>query len=221
VATVWRFTVGGTDSTGGQEWNSTMHYLTDVPLGQGEPNATKVLEEIVAHFGSTTTGMERWLATVPSTVKLTFARVYEELPATSTEVAEAAELTFAYAGAVAVLDPNLPFAMCVWIKFGSGLASRSSRGGTHLSPTLDQNHLTTAGIWDTSLSWWSANVALANYMKEKISDVFGDPSETGDINPVIYSRTRRNNSLTPYTFPITSAACSSVPRWIRRRDVGR
>jgi hypothetical protein len=223
VATVWRFTVGGTSGDGSQEWNSTMHYQTDTGTLEGEPGANDVLDTIRHHYGSggAGDGMERWLAIVPATVKLTFVRVYEELAPGSTAIAGGAETTSNFSGNVAVIDAGLPFALCPWVKFTTGIASRSSRGGSHLAPTIDQNHFGANGLFDTTLSYWSAIVDLANHMKESLSIGGSGPFEGSALNPVIYSRTRRERELSPYTFRITGASPSQVPRFLRRRDVGR
>jgi hypothetical protein len=81
--------------------------------------------------------------------------------------------------------------------------------------------LTAAGLWDTTLSWWAAIVSLAGYMDDTLTDdiILGGTGHS--LKPVIYSRTRRNLTLSPYTFHITGATPSPVPRWLRRRDVGR
>jgi len=223
MSRVWRFTVFGTDSSGQQEWNSTMHYQTDLHGNFDEPDADTVLTKLRNHYGAggNGDGMERWLATIPAPVKLTGVRVYEELAPGSTDLPHAAVFPLALVGQSADIDPNLPFALCPFIKFGTALASRSTRGGTHLAPALDQNKLGTNGLFDTTLSWWSAIISLAGYMKDDLQGVFGDVVAGGDLHPVIYSRTRRQRGLSPYTFRLTTAVPSATPRWLRRRDVGR
>lgn len=223
MANIWRWTVAGTDASGLQEWNSTMHWQTDGSIGSDEPTAQEIHDNLLMFFstGGTGSGMERWLATVQDGVKLTRTSTYQELAATDTSVPEAYSANHTFNGAVSVIDPATPFALCPFIKFTTGFASRSSRGGTHLSPSLDQNHLTSAGLFDTTLSWWSAVISLAAYMKTQLNMSSWSPAFPDHLNPIIYSRTRRNLTLTPYTFQLTGATPSATPRWLRRRDVGR
>src|SRR5689334_19118304 len=119
MAKVWRWTVGGTDASGAQDWNSTMHYQTDLDVGTDEPSAEALLAEIIEHYGAggDGEGMERWRVTIPPSVKLTFARVYEELDPASTDLPGSAEHAFALAGEAATGTDIEPFALCPWIKF--------------------------------------------------------------------------------------------------------
>jgi hypothetical protein len=222
MANIWRFTLAGTDDSGNQEWNSTMHYQTDGVTGAGEPPASEVLAEIIEHYGTGGggVGMERWTVTVYPSVKLTSAAVYQELDPTSTDIPEAARRELALSGQAATGDELEPFALCPWIKFGTGLASRSARGGTHGAPVIATYALDDGGLFDTGTAWWSALDDLAGYMLDRLASPF-DGFLGVDLQPVIYSRTRRARGQTPFTFDLSSAAPSRVPRFLRRRDVGR
>lgn len=224
MANIWRWTVEGTDAAGQQLWQSTMHYQTDMDAASTEPDAATVLAKLVNHYGSggNGNGMERWLVTIPPPVKLTHARVYQELAPGSTSVPGTADMAFTLSGQAASGTYLEPFALCPWIAFKTGLASRSSRGGTHLAPSVASYSLAAGGLYDTTTAWWSAIVALAGYQKDVLQAVFnGTIFGAGDLKPVIYSRTRRGRNQTPFTFQITSAIPSSKPRFVRRRDIGR
>lgn len=223
MANIWRFTIGGTDSSGQQEWNSTMHYQTALATGADEPSASDVLDQIIEHYGAGAagTGMERWRATFAPPVKLRFARVYQELDPTSTDLPETADHAFLLDGSAATGTYLEPFAICPWVKFTTGIGSRSARGGTHLAPAIPSYVLTSGGLFDTTTSWWSACVSLAGYQLDVLDAVFPSTFGAGDLKPVIYSRTRRGRGETPFTFALTGATPSPVPRFLRRRDVGR
>jgi hypothetical protein len=210
MPTIFRWTVAGTDASGQQEWNSTMHYLADASDPQD------VHDALLTYYstGGTGSGMERWLATVDSTVKLTRTSVYEEVDPTSTDLPTSFSADHSFSGSVTNIDPATPFALCPFVKFKTAFASRSSRGGTHLSPSLDQNHLTASGLFDTTLSWWAAVVALSGYMLGHVTVGAGSV-------PIIYSRTRRIAGDEDFFFELTSAVPQTTPRWLRRRDVGR
>jgi hypothetical protein len=223
MAKIWRWTVGGTDASGQQLWMSTMHYQTDGSPGASEPDAEAVLNNLCNHYGTGGGGfgMERWLVVIPPSVKLTFARTYEELAPASADIPGAAVRDFTLSGAAAVGENIEPFALCPWMKFTTGLASRSSRGGTHLAPALASFTLDDGGLFDTATAWWSAVDDLGGFMIDRLNDPFGGDFTAVDLQPVIYSRTRRARGETPFTFDITNYTPSPVPRFLRRRDVGR
>lgn len=199
-----------------------MHYQTDGEIGAGEPSAGDVLTELIEHYGAggDGEGMERWRVAIYPSVKLTFAAVYQELDPTSTDIPGAARRELALDGEAANGTELEPFAICPWIKFGTGLASRSARGGTHGAPAIATYTLDDGGLFDHGTAWFSALVALAGYMKDRLDSPF-DGFVGVDLQPVIYSRTRRARGQDPFTFDLTSATPSVVPRFLRRRDVGR
>jgi hypothetical protein len=54
----------------------------------------------------------------------------------------------------------------------------------------------------------------------KFADDMEDTFQTtGDVNWVVYSRTRRARAQSPYVFGVTSVAVQQRPRWLRRRMV--
>jgi hypothetical protein len=72
-----------------------------------------------------------------------------------------------------------------------------------------------SGTWDfTSGGFSSLNTLTAKIL---------DPFDTGgtfpaDMNPVVYSRTRRARGFDPFTFKLTNVVPSDEPRWLRRRS---
>jgi hypothetical protein len=114
---------------------------------------------------------------------------------------------------------RLPIEVCMWVKCTTDTASRSSRGGFHLPPMLNPVFLDGAGLWDAT----SITTAPFSTMTAKVDDVLNNvfPEElgNGDLNPIIYSETRRRRGQSPYTFQITGATIRQHAAWLRRRGI--
>lgn len=215
MSKVWRFTLKSVDTTSGKEGLTHVHYQTDVPVGEGEPSADTVLDEILQHYSSSGHNMSVWQGIMRNSTKLTEARVYEEVAPGSGDLPGVSVESLNVVGTRGTISgDHLPNEMCLWLGFKSDVAGRSARGGTHVPSIIDASELNSTGLWDTGYVNAVAMIALADAIKDDLQDVF---SATGDILPVIYSRTRRGRGLTPFTFDLKTVTRSDRPRWVRRR----
>jgi len=214
VSRVWRFEVGGTVTASGVSFLSHVHYQTDVPVGEGEPSGDTVLDAIIEHYSSSGHNMSQWIALMGSNAKLLYARVREELAPGDDDPPLVAEETLNLQGALTPTADLPPTPMCAWLKFTTGQAGRSFRGGTHTPPIPTVTPLTVDGTIDVSTgTWGDAIEVLAASILDKLENVF---SATGDINPGVYSRTRRGRGQSFFT-ELDAVTPSNVARWLRRR----
>lgn len=217
MSKVWRSELESTDLQSGLKSITTQHWQTDLAALDNELSASAMLDEIQNHFGSTSTNMSLFTACMHSALQLTKLTVREEVAPGSGDVPEVADKTLGLTGTNgAITGDQLPIEACMWVRFRTGTASRSSRGGTHLPPHRNPNALTAAGLWDTAVIAANPFLALINKMIAQMTDTFGT-SGLSDINPVIYSRTRRARGLSPYTFRLTESQIRPRVAWVRRR----
>jgi hypothetical protein len=214
MAKVWRFIVTGTDSDSGQECVHNLHYQTDVPIAGTEPSADTVLDELEQHFSTSGTNFLKWANCATTLHTFTNLAVREEIETGSGDVPGAAAKDISIAGVRTAGSNFLPSAVCPWIRLKTASAIRSARGGVHLPPSLNEAVLEAHGVYSTSSSYWTNIVALGASIIDVLDDVF---STTGDIKPVIYSKTRRDRDES-FTFDLTVADPSRQPRWLRTRQ---
>ena len=214
MSKIWRFEVVTLHTPSGQEGVSHVHYRTDVPALGSEPPADEVLDIIVAHYSSTGHNMSKWTSIMDGESQVLLARVREEIQEGSGDVPELAVEDINISGTLAGAgSAQLPVALCAWIRFETGVALRSARGGTH-SPFLGATGIMgSSGTWTTG-TWWTNIGLLSDSIADHLENTF---QTTGDIRPGIYSRTRRNRGQSPYFFPLNEARVSLQPRWLRRR----
>lgn len=216
MSKIWRFELTSRNADSDELGLSHVHYQTDLGTGDSEPSANTVLGLILTHFSSSGHNMVKWANAMRNDVELTRAALRQEVDPNSDDIPEVAEELFNISGTLGTPGTDvLPGAMCVWHRFRTGSASRSSRGGTHAPGTTAATDLDTGGQWQSGTTHWTAQLALAASILAPVIDfgTFGS-----DLLPVVYSRTRRSRSLTPYTFQLTSVTPSVRPRWLRRRD---
>jgi hypothetical protein len=215
MARVYKFVLQGINANNNSEWQSQMHFQTDVPVAQNEPSPGTVLDIILDHFSTSGHDIAKWRATTWNSVSFTRASVIERLAPGSTDVPVSAEEVLALGGTqTAQGNDILPSAVAPWYKFTTGVALRSARGGTHGPPAIYAPLLGADGRWEATGVWWTAVNALADSMKDAMEDVF---ATTGDINPVVYSERRRELGASPYVFAIEDAKPVQQVRWLRRR----
>jgi hypothetical protein len=106
---------------------------------------------------------------------------------------------------------RLPDGIACVLDRHTGVRSRSSRGWTMwpgpANSSFINNNAFTAG--------WLAGVdALCALLDDSfdLGTVF-----VTHVNPVVYSKTRRVRSQSPYTFRITQVTSNDVPTWLRSR----
>lgn len=219
MSDIYRFEVVTTSSASGQQMISSVHYQTDKALGDPEPSATKVLDELVNHFGSTSTNLSIWRACATSLCSFVECRVREEVEYWNGEIGVTASKAIGQTGSLGTAGANAtPDGLAFWIGLKADLASKSARGGVHLPGPWPASLLDTDGRWLTGTGGtFAAAQTLGAKIVDPLNDVFGIGGALGDILPVIYSETRRRRGQTPYTFQITQSRVSPEPRWLRRR----
>lgn len=184
----------------------SLHYQTDLLLGQSEPDPSDVAAKIWSHLGNF------FPNTCPSDVTIDELIVGEEV--LKPDIGVTGSVTIAQQGTFTIGTDRLPLASVAVVDLRTKTRSRSARGWHMLAggiPANQQNQ----GKWGQNNSYWTA--ALLPWCS-----VLSDSMEIGSVNPstihpVIYSRTRHRQGFTPYTFRVTSAAPNPEVRWLRRR----
>lgn len=203
------------DTYTGEQGISHVHYQTDVPIAGSEPSASSVLGFILSHFSSTGHNLSKWTACMYSSAKLTEARVRQEVETGSGDVPGSAVELLNLPGTLgAAGTSHLPSALSMWQHYTTSVAARYGRGGTHMPHISNVAVLADNGDFLTTTAVWTNALALGVSIADQINDVF---STTGDVKPIVYSRTRRDRGLSPFTFNLAGAVPSQKARWLRRR----
>src|SRR3954462_1575087 len=201
MAKGWRLSwVGTTD--GGVELIYTAHLQTDTDLGEGEPSAANVADAFDDHCRT------QYKARLSVNFTLLSLETRECLAASDPGIPEAHTTAINEVGTLAVGTLGLPNEMCGLIKLKTASASRSSRG--YLVPPTPQliTALDVNRLWNTAGGYWAALQAYAAKLDDDIDTGGIDPV---NMHPVVYSRTRHNAGLTPFTFVVTQAIASRTP----------
>lgn len=216
MAKVWRYTVIGESPSGEERWACNLHYQTDVPTIGTEPGADTVLTQIDQHFSTSGTGLQLWRNTIDPASKLVETRLYEEVNPASDDIPTGHVNVYNLVGlGNAISGDILPTAMCVYLTLFTGKLGRSFRGGVHTPPVRRPADLDGGGTWDNASNHWTQVVALGTAIVDQLEDVF---QTTGDINPVIYSRTRRARGEDQFANKLTTFRANADVRWLRRRE---
>ena len=215
MAHIFRYIVTTEHVPTGTLCQSTCHYQTDVPIAGTEPSAATVLDKLDSHFSTSGKNLLKFGNAMFSSLRIVRTQVRQEVAPNSGDIPEVAEATYSLTGQLSSSEQWMPVALCPWIRFNTGQAIRSGRGGTHAPPTLDRNQTDADRLFNSGTSYWTAVSALATSYADKLDNVF---SETGDINPGVYSRIRHARGDTPYFFELTGAVATRKPRWLRRRE---
>lgn len=214
MAKVYRYSVTAFDR--GVQCVANIHYQTDVGIGGAEPSPETVLTQLDQHYSSSGTNMSKWLSLLQNGAQLTESRVYEEVEDPDATPPTGAVHTYALGGTQGPLggDAN-PVELCAMISLTTDKLGRSFRGGFHSFPLPSTALLSSTGQLDTSA------LAYVNYTNilaaaiDQLEDVFGGAG-TGDINPVIYSKTRRARGLS-FAEKVTGGRVRTQLRWLRQR----
>jgi len=215
VAYIWRFEVVAFNSLSGQEQVSSLHYQTDVPVAGSEPSGTTVLNQLLEHYSSSAHNLSIFRACAYSACTFTECRVRQEVEWWNGEIGSVATESIGLSGTLGSVGTSAtPSGLCPWISLKADVASRSARGGLHLPGPFSALALGGDGSWNTGGTLYANINTLATSIEDALEDVFGG---TGDINPVIYSPTRRRRGQSPFAFQVADARPSSEPRYLRRR----
>jgi hypothetical protein len=203
MARTYRCTVQGHNGAGALIMPS-FHYQTDVPTGGDEPEPGDVADGLWSHIGATA------LAATPNTIEIDELVVTsEELPG---DLGVAGSHTVSTVGSLPSGTGNeLPDGVACVLDRHTATRSRSSRGWT---------------MWPgpANSSYVSHNLFVSTYLAnvQALAALLDDSYDLGTVfvthvNPVVYSKTRRVRSETPYTFRVTSVTVNARPTWLRSR----
>jgi hypothetical protein len=182
----------------------SLHYQTDVPPLGDEPDPNDVADGIWTLLGSAA------LAAMPGEVHCDELVVTEEVlpPDVGVAGAHTVGLNGTLPGGTGA---ELPDGIAAIVNLHTGTRSRSSRGwtiwpGPSSSSHVDHNTFTGAYL--------SAILAFAALLDDSFD--LGSVTPT-HVNPVVYSKTRRQREEDPYTFRVTSASVNRTTHWLRSR----
>lgn len=213
MAKVYRWSIKMVDR--GVACIGSVHYQTDVPLAGSEPSPADVLTQIDQHYSSSGTNLVYWTNVLQSGAQVVETRVYEEVEDPDATPPTGAIAGHSLAGTGGALTTDAPpVEMCGYISLTTEKLGRSFRGGCHTPPIPSSAALGPAGLLDHASSWYGNVVTLRDKMVDQLEDVFGT---TGDINPVIYSRTRRKAGHSDFATKVTDGRVNEQFRWLRRR----
>jgi hypothetical protein len=203
MAKVWRFTYEST-FPGNVVTVNDWYYQTDVPAAGSEPPAGDVVDALDDHWRTI------YRAVIAEEATVNLARVREQLPSSSTGVPDGAELAVNQAGTLGTPSTELPVSLSAIVSKRTGVPLRSARGYLAIPSPLSQVALTDNRLWDHGQEYW--------LQLQAVRDALDDVVDTGTflithLNPVVYSRTRHNASLEPFTFRITGGIIRDAPRW--------
>lgn len=181
----------------------SLHYQTDLLIGQNEPDPSDVAGEIWAHIGANV------LATWPALVTVHELVVSEMVlpPA----IGVAGVHTVEQPGTLPVSAEDLPRELVGIINLHTETSSRSARGYITL-PGPGAELYTSAREW--TQGYFTNATGLATLLDDSLTIGAVNPS---DIHPVVYSRKRHQANTPPYTFRVSSATFNHRPKWRRSR----
>jgi hypothetical protein len=205
MARIYRFSYIGFDAAG-VEYVNSWHYQTDLPGPTADEPATG--DVINAIDGKLRTAYKNCL---PSTITVNSAELREEVLPHTGAIGVADSLNINQPGTGGT-DGKLPNAVTAIIKLRTDTASRSARGYVAMPSPLISTALSAAGRWTGT---FAANL-------QTLAALFDDVMDLGlidvtHLNPVVYSRTRRERGFEPYTFKVVEGIVRDKPSWRRSR----
>jgi hypothetical protein len=188
----------------GAEIVSTLHYQTDLTFIGDEPDPDDVAAGVWSTIGSSYRA-----ATV---TRITIDRVDVLEMVIKPDLAAGGTHIVGLAGTLASPGGDMSQATCLGINLRTTTRSRSSRGFMHMPPPLDHQYSSGQG-------WTGGYLTLSQTVADTVDDSF----DLGTINvthvhPVVYSRLRHQEGLTPYTFRVTQGTITNKQRYVRSRD---
>lgn len=181
----------------------SLHYQTDLSDLQSEPDPSDVAGEVWAHLGTQFRACFSNHCTVHELVAL------EETlpPAIGVAGAHSVEL----AGTLTGSGDQIPSGLVPLINIHTDTRSRSARGWMFM-PSPKYADEVSANVWGSGFT------AVVNNFTALLDDVLSIGSiNPSNINPVVYSRTRRSRAESPYTFRVISASLNPTCHWLKRR----
>jgi hypothetical protein len=181
----------------------SLHYQTDVPLGGDEPDPDDVAAAVWGHVGTTFKNCFSSHTTVTAIAAL------EEVLAP--DIGVAGTHTVGEVGTLAGSGDSMQDSVCPLINLHTAVRSRSARGWMFMPPPRWSDRWSVVG-WDGTLQ---ADLAAFCAQLDDVIDL-GTLIIT-HLNPVVYSRTRRQRATSPWTFRVASATARTKAHWLRSR----
>lgn len=181
----------------------SLHYQTDVPPLGDEPDPNDVAGAVKDHLQTA------FRACFPSDATLHDVVALEETLPPDIGVAGLAHVGLA--GTFSGSGAQIPEGLVPLVNLHTGSRSRSSRGWMHM-PSPRYASTVSYDVWNSSIL--TALDAFAALLDDSMDLGAITPTH---LNPVVYSRTRRQRSEDPYTFRLTGATVNRTPKWLRTR----
>lgn len=205
---VYKLTWVGTYADGVVTSNG-LHYETQPPTLGDEPAPVDVLNKLDTEL---TTLYRNCLPSAITVHAITLAECLSPAEIAGGSVPHGAAKELELAGTLSPADTKIPEAIAAIIQLRTGVPLRSARGYIALPSPLGSASLTNGGLWTGSTK--SAYDAFA----AKLDDDYeiGTVAVTS-IVPMVYSRTRHDRGVSPWTFQVEAATLVNKARWRRSR----
>lgn len=186
-----------------------LHYETQPPTLGDEPAPVDVLNKLDTEL---TTLYRNCLPSAVTVHAITLAERLSPSEIASGQVPHGAAKELELAGTLSPADTKLPEAISAIVQLRTGVPLRSARGYVALPSPLGSASLTNGGLWTGSTK--SAYDAFA----AKVDDDYeiGTVAVTS-IVPVVYSPTRHDRGVSPWSFQVEAGTLVNKAKWRRSR----
>lgn len=205
MSRVYRVTFRAFDVDDNSLIQPSLHYQTDVPPLGDEPDPDDVASEVYDLVGT------EFLACCSSRITLTELVAREEVLAEEETVPAVGRHGVNASGTLSYANGDLPRELVGIVNIKTGAAIRSGRGYITLPGPYNESFL-------SSRIWASTYFTVLAAFAAKLDDQghIGTVQIT-DLNPVVYSKTRRKAGKDPWTFRVTGGVANARPHWRRSR----
>lgn len=204
---VWRVAFESTSSDGVQIVN-TFHVAGRGGVLVEKPSADQVRDAMDSAF---TTKYRNLLS---DNVTFQTITVTEEVDPNGSAVPDQSVKSIALPGNRAIANTKLAGGLCIVAKLATNAAVRSGHGRLFLPPAYADGEVATGGNWYALGQYWSqAKTFLDELMESHDWDLLSD----GHLDPVVYSRTRRQRGDDNWFFDISAYIMRSKQHFLRSR----
>jgi len=209
MANIWKATWHWKDA--GQDGYMGVHYQWDGVTGSDEPDAENVATHIDSHASDAVKSCVREEGVlVELLVRQELEHGSPDVPGQfDVAIGEAGTLFSGTAGSMA--EQEVPL-----LHRKTGAAVRGAKSWC-FGPGPRGGATITNGLWDTGSVPWGKWVTLAAALLGDIDIGSSVPGVDGTLHAIAYSKSRRDRSLDPFTFRVTSVTVDPSPRWLRSR----
>lgn len=209
MALQWRCSYSST-YPGGVQVVNTFHVVAR-PDGGVTTDASASTVRDTLHSALTT----KYRACTPSFATVDSLLVRQEVDPTSGDIPPESLQTIGLAGTRTASNNDTPLSMGLLAKLATNAAVRSGHGRMFLPPACD--HLALAGgrNWDSTNVYWINSKAFLDELVQ--SHHAGVVLLGWNLDPIVYSRTRRARGDAAYYFDITGHVMRPAPHWLRSR----